>query len=86
MACSNCASLERRLKQAYEQNSRDRRVLETRNGLDGLPPNYERVLDALESMVEDYEECDMYPTSDEHPLYAARKVLIEAGRRPAPED
>ena len=32
---------------------------------------------ALRDLVEDYEEVDPFPTSDGHPLYAARAVLAK---------
>lgn len=35
----------------------------------------DELLAALKAMVEDYEEADMHPTNDGHPLYAARAAI-----------
>jgi len=39
---------------------------------------HDELVAALEALVRDYEEFDKYPTSDEHPLYAARNALAKA--------
>lgn len=44
------------------------------------------VLEVLEELVDLISETDPYPTSDEHPLYAARAVLKDFGYYGTEED
>lgn len=43
--------------------------------LENASHDVERLEVALRELIEDYEASDAYPTSDGHPLYAAREAL-----------
>lgn len=53
-----------------------------REAADAALQQVEALVQAARELVEDYEESDPFPTSDGHPLYAARAALAPFKENP----